>query len=63
MAQLESSINHLKHCLACATGYMKIKHLKLGLNANKALGFALCFIRILAARLVLYFHIAPTAML
>ena len=61
MAQLESFINHLKHCLACATGYIKIKHLAFGLDAIKALGFTLCSIHILAAHLVLYFHIAPTA--
>ena len=33
--RLESSINHLKHSFAC-----KIKYSALGLDANKALGFA-----------------------
>ena len=34
---------------------MKIKYLALGLDGNKALGLASCFITISAARLVLYF--------
>ena len=50
---LGNSINHLKHCLARAI--REIKHSARGLDANKALGFASCFISISAARLVLYF--------
>ena len=50
---LENSIKQLKHCLALAI--REIKHLACSLDANKAIDFALCFISILAARLVLYF--------
>ena len=50
---LENSIKQLKHCLALAI--REIKHLACALDANKALGFASCFISISAARLVLYF--------
>ena len=39
---LGNSINHLKHCLARAI--CEIKHSARGLGANKALGFASCFI-------------------
>ena len=35
--------------------YMKIKYLALGFDGNIALGFALCYITISAARFVLYF--------
>ena len=35
--------------------YTKIKHSALGLDGNKALGFASCFITISAMRLKLYF--------
>ena len=50
---LENSIKQLKHCLAHAI--REIKHLTCGLDANKALDFASCFISISATRLVLYF--------
>ena len=52
-ASLGNSINHLKHCLARAI--REIKHSARGLDSNKALGFASCFISISAARPVLYF--------
>ena len=42
-----------KHSLDCAIH--EIKHLAGGLDANKALGFALCFISLLAICLALYF--------
>ena len=48
-----NSIKQLKHCLALAI--REIKNLACSLDANKALGFALCFISISATRLVLYF--------
>ena len=50
---LENSIKQLKHCLALTI--REIKHSACVLDANKAQGFASCFITISAARLVLYF--------
>ena len=49
----ENSLNQLTHHLAHAIH--KIKNSACWLNANIALGFALCYISILATHLVLYF--------
>ena len=48
-----SILIQLKHCLALAI--CEIEYSACGLDANKALGFASCFISISAAHLVLYF--------
>ena len=57
--RVESSINHLKHCLARTI--LKIKYEACSQDANKARGEAECFISIEAKYFI--FHIAFAAML